>query len=694
MVKQLNKVIALLLAMTLFLSAGMVLGTSQARFNHSVTWQSVYYPAEPKLTSNRLSEEGVQVLLKDWVLEPGADTREYKIKFYATTDNIYGMFSCSTNLDCVQASLSQPDLKQQKGLHEVILTLHLTEEAYLLTETFPVSIHVSLQTVGDYSKQLWADFVVDLVPQSALEETTAPTEVPEETTAPTEVPEETTAPTEVPEETTAPTEVPEETTAPTEVPDETTAPTEVPEETTAPTEVPEETTVPTEVPEETTVPTEVPEETTAPTEVSEETTQPEEGLVALLSLRNTPDTEPMEPSDDENNASSESEETTPPSESETAAAISESEETTPPSESETTAVISESEDTTPPSESEETTPPSESEETTPPSESETVAVISESEETTPPSESETAAVISESEETTPPSESETTTPPSESEDTTPPSESETTTPPAESETTTPPAEQDPVELLQPLIQVEGTRFSWGEWMWVKITVPESASSVELLYNGTSFPAGTMYRRADGTNVIFGDPLTIQLSAEEAESWDILLNFKNIDDTEKTKQMSVTASASSSAARQIVNTQTVTFDVSRVDMENVFYVGSEAIISGSGETWVACQWNDEEMVWHIEHLTRTANGELAYVTSDDQFGLTLRLESWTEPLENGKTEERKAAVIGNPDGKAAPGSYRLVLTRKTDVTTYTAELPFFVHYKALAPASEEIGGVLQ
>ena len=647
MVKQLNKVIALLLAMTLFLSAGMVLGTSQARFNHSVTWQSVYYPAEPKLTSNRLSEEGVQVLLKDWVLEPGADTREYKIKFYATTDNIYGMFSCSTNLDCVQASLSQPDLKQQKGLHEVILTLHLTEEAYLLTETFPVSIHVSLQTVGDYSKQLWADFVVDLVPQSALEETTAPTEVPEETTAPTEVPEETTAPTEVPEETTAPTEVPEETTAPTEVPEETTAPTEVPEETTAPTEVPEE--------------------TTAPTEVSEETTQPEEGLVALLSLRNTPDTEPMEPSDDENNAYSESEETTPPSESE---------ETTPPSESETAAAISESE------------------ETTPPSESETAAAISESEDTTPPSESETAAVISESEETTPPSESETTTPPSESEDTTPPSESETTTPPAESETTTPPAEQDPVELLQPLIQVEGTRFSWGEWMWVKITVPESASSVELLYNGTSFPAGTMYRRADGTNVIFGDPLTIQLSAEEAESWDILLNFKNIDDTEKTKQMSVTASASSSAARQIVNTQTVTFDVSRVDMENVFYVGSEAIISGSGETWVACQWNDEEMVWHIEHLTRTANGELAYVTSDDQFGLTLRLESWTEPLENGKTEERKAAVIGNPDGKAAPGSYRLVLTRKTDVTTYTAELPFFVHYKALAPASEEIGGVLQ
>ena len=560
MVKQLNKVIALLLAMTLFLSAGMVLGTSQARFNHSVTWQSVYYPAEPKLTSNRLSEEGVQVLLKDWVLEPGADTREYKIKFYATTDNIYGMFSCSTNLDCVQASLSQPDLKQQKGLHEVILTLHLTEEAYLLTETFPVSIHVSLQTVGDYSKQLWADFVVDLVPQSALEETTAPTEVPEETTA--------------------------------------------------------------------------------PTEVSEETTQPEEGLVALLSLRNTPDTEPMEPSDDENNAYSESEETTPPSESETAAVISESEDTTPPSESETTAVISESEDTTPPSESETTTPPSESEETTPPS------------------------------------------------------EREETTPPAESETTTPPAEQDPVEPLQPLIQVEGTRFSWGEWMWVKITVPESASSVELLYNGTSFPAGTMYRRADGTNVIFGDPLTIQLSAEEAESWDILLNFKNIDDTEKTKQMSVTASASSSAARQIVNTQTVTFDVSRVDMENVFFVGSVAIIAGSGETWVACQWNDEELVWHIEHLTRTANGELAYVTSDDQFGLTLRLESWTEPLGNGKTEERKAAVIGNPDGKAAPGSYRLVLTRKTDVTTYTAELPFFVHYKALAPASEEIGGVLQ
>ena len=686
MVKQLNKVIALLLAMTLFLSAGMVLGTSQARFNHSVTWQSVYYPAEPKLTSNRLSEEGVQVLLKDWVLEPGADTREYKIKFYATTDNIYGMFSCSTNLDCVQASLSQPDLKQQKGLHEVMLTLHLTEEAYLLTETFPVSIHVSLQTVGDYSKQLWADFVVDLVPQSVLEETTAPTEVPEETTAPTEVPEETTAPTEVPEETTAPTEVPEETTAPTEVPEETTAPTEVPEETTAPTEVPEETTAPTEVTgettaptevsEETTVPSEVPEETTAPTEVSEETTQPEEGLVALLSLRNTPDTEPMEPSDDENNASSESEETTPPSESEAAAVVSESEETTPPSESETAAAISESE------------------ETTLPSESETTAVISESEETTPTAESEAAAAISESEDTTPPSESEDTTPPSESEETTPPSESETTTPPAESETTTPPAEQDPVEPLQPLIQVEGTRFSWGEWMWVKITVPESASSVELLYNGTSFPAGTMYRRADGTNVIFGDPLTIQLSAEEAESWDILLNFKNIDDTEKTKQMSVTASASSSAARQIVNTQTVTFDVSRVDMENVFYVGSEAIIAGSGETWVACQWNDEELVWHIEHLTRTANGELAYVTSDDQFGLTLRLESWTEPLGNGKTEERKAAVIGNPDGKAAPGSYRLVLTRKTDVTTYTAELPFFVHYKALAPASEEIGGVLQ
>ena len=456
--------------------------------------------------------------------------------------------------------------------------------------------------------------------------------MPEETTAPSEVPEETTAPTEVPEETTAPTEVPEETTAPAEVPEETTAPAEVPEETTAPTEVPEETTAPTEVPEETTAPAETPEETTVPTETSEETSFP---VMAVLHLDSTESTE-------------QSVVTT-----ETFV-----KETTLPSESETTIA---------PSESETTTAPSESETTTAPSESETITVPSESEPTTAPSESET---------------------------TTAPSESEETTAPSESEPTTPPAEQDPAEPSQPLLQVEGTRFSWGEWVTVNIAMPKGAACVELLYNGASFPAGTMYRRPDGTDVIFGDPMTIQLSAEEAENWAVLLNFKNIDEADKTMQMTVTASASSGAARQIVDSQTVTLDASRIEMENVFYVGSQAVIAGSGETRVSCEWNDEQMDWHIEHLIRDANGELTYVRSDDQFGVTFKLESWTAVLENGESVERKVAVVGNPEGKAAAGSYRLVLSRTTGMETYTAELPFFVHYKVFAPASEQIGGVLQ
>ena len=592
MVKQLNRVIAMLLAMTLIFSMYLALGTSQARYNHSVTWQSVYYPPEPKVTSNRLAEDGQLVLLKDWDLEPEANSREYTIKFYSTTDDIYGLFNCSTNLDCVEASLSQPDLKQEQGLQEITLTLHLKDEAYQLTEKFTVSIHISLQTVGSYNKQLWADFLVDLVPKTAQEETTTPTEESQETTAPTEVPEETTAPTEVPEETTAPTEVPDETTAPAETP----------------------------------------EETTVPTETSEETSFP---VMAVLHLDSTESTE-------------QSVVTT-----ETFV-----KETTLPSESETTIA---------PSESETTTAPSESETTTAPSESETITVPSESEPTTAPSESET---------------------------TTAPSESEETTAPSESEPTTPPAEQDPAEPSQPLLQVEGTRFSWGEWVTVNIAMPKGAACVELLYNGASFPAGTMYRRPDGTDVIFGDPMTIQLSAEEAENWAVLLNFKNIDEADKTMQMTVTASASSGAARQIVDSQTVTLDASRIEMENVFYVGSQAVIAGSGETRVSCEWNDEQMDWHIEHLIRDANGELTYVRSDDQFGVTFKLESWTAVLENGESVERKVAVVGNPEGKAAAGSYRLVLSRTTGMETYTAELPFFVHYKVFAPASEQIGGVLQ
>ena len=623
MVKQLNRVIAMLLAMTLIFSMYLALGTSQARYNHSVTWQSVYYPPEPKVTSNRLAEDGQLVLLKDWDLESEANSREYTIKFYSTTDDIYGLFNCSTNLDCVEASLSQPDLKQEQGVQEITLTLHLKDEAYQLKEKFTVSIHISLQTVGSYNKQLWADFLVDLVPKTAQEETTAPTEESQETTAPTEVPEETTAPTEVPEETTAPAEVPEETTAPAEVPEETTAPTEVPEETTAPAEVPEETTAPTEVPEETTAPAETPEETTVPTETSEETSFP---VMAVLHLDSTESTE-------------QSVVTT-----ETFV-----KETTLPSESETTIA---------------------------------------------PSESETTTASSESETTTAPSESETTTAPAESETTTAPAESEPTTPPSESEPTTPPAEQDPAEPSQPLLQVEGTRFSWGEWVTVNIAMPKGAACVELLYNGASFPAGTMYRWSDGTDVIFGDPMTIQLSAEEAENWAVLLNFKNIDEADKTMQMTVTASASSGAARQIVDSQTVTLDASRIEMENVFYVGSQAVIAGSGETRVSCEWNDEQMDWHIEHLIRDANGELTYVRSDDQFGVTFKLESWTAVLENGESVERKVAVVGNPEGKAAAGSYRLVLSRTTGMETYTAELPFFVHYKVFAPASEQIGGVLQ
>ena len=113
-----------------------------------------------------------------------------------------------------------------------------------------------------------------------------------------------------------------------------------------------------------------------------------------------------------------------------------------------------------------------------------------------------------------------------------------------------------------------------------------------------------------------------------------------------------------------------------------------------EQFRAPEWNDEQMDWHIEHLIRDANGELTYVRSDDQFGVTFKLESWTAVLENGESVERKVAVVGNPEGKAAAGSYRLVLSRTTGMETYTAELPFFVHYKVFAPASEQIGGVLQ
>ena len=547
MVKQLNRVIALLLAMTLVLSMGLALGNTQARYDYNVTWQSVYYPPEPKVVSNRLSEEGQTILLKEWVLDPTANTREYKIKFHTNTDNIFGTFDCSTNLDCVGASLSQAELQKGSGTQEITLTLQLKEEAYLLTEAFPVNIHVSLQALGDYSKVLWADFVVDLVPQPVQEETTAPTVEPEDTTAPEEVPEETTAPEEVPEETTAPEEVPEETTAPEEVPEETTVPVEIPEETTAPAEVPEETTDPEEELEETTIPVEIPGETTAPQE------------------------EPVAP-------------------------------------------INEN----------------------------IVPVVNEN----------------------------------------------------ANDATAPPAEQDlPAESL-PLMEVEETHFSWSEWVSVKITVPADAELVELLYNGSTFPAGTMYRQADGSNILFGDPMTIQLSAEEMRNWDVLLNFKNIEESDKSMQMSITASASSGVTRQILDTQTVTLDASRIAMENVFSLGSCAVIAGAGEVQVSCDWNDEALEWHIEHFVRDENEDLSYVQRDDNFGLTFELEKWTTVLENGETADRTVAVISNADGSADPGSYRLVLSRTSGMETYTAELPFFVHYKTLTPASEELGGMLQ
>ena len=558
MVKQLNRVIALLLAMTLVLSMGLALGNTQARYDYNVTWQSVYYPTEPKVVSNRLAENGQTVLLKEWVLDPAANTREYKINFHTNTDNIFGMFDCSANLDCVEASLSQTELKKGSGAQEITLTLHLKDEAYLLEETFPVSIHVSLQAMGDYNKLLWADFIVDLVPQPAQEETTAPTVVPEETTAPEEVPGETTAPEEVPEETTIPEEVPEETTVPEEVPEETTAPEEVPSETTAPAES-ETTTPPSES------------ETTAPAEVPAETTAPEEPTVPVES----------------------------------------------PSE---------------------TTVP----------EGEPVALINED---TEPVENEPNLKVL-------------------------------------------PTDQDPPAESLPLMEVEEDYFSWSEWVSVKIAVPADAEMVELLYNGAYFPAGTMCRRTDGSSVLFGDPMPIQLSAEEASNWDVLLNFKNIEESDKSMQMSITASASSGITRQIVDTQTVTLDASRIAMENVFSLGSWAVIMGAGEVRVPCDWNNEALEWHIEHYVRDDNGELTYVQSDDNFGLTFELEEWTTVLENGETVDRKLAVIDNGDGSADPGSYRLVLSRTSGMETYTAELPFFIHYKTHTPASEELGGMLQ
>lgn len=223
-------------------------------------------------------------------------------------------------------------------------------------------------------------------------------------------------------------------------------------------------------------------------------------------------------------------------------------------------------------------------------------------------------------------------------------------------------ETAPQTELSVLQQQQDLAFAWEEKLLFSIDAGEHADTLELMYNGDSFPQGTCYSTDSEKWFVLGDPMTIKIPVAAATPVKIALDFSGTDVTPP-QSVNFTAMAylNETMTGQINFAAPVTREPLAINAPEI-----TAVINGNETLTLPITGDSTGFSWQIQHLTQTDKG-IAYTQTEN---LTVRMQE----------DGAKALVISNEAGTAKAGTYRLTLTRKDDgVIIATCYFDFFIHY---------------
>lgn len=130
--KQLHKVVLFAFCMVTLLNVYLSVGTTQARYDNSISWRGVYTPTTVEIETGILSEEGYPVIMADWEIDPkAADSQKtYNIRATAPNGKAEGSLSCQVENDSsyLDAWLDTDILNIDEDGEAFALTLRFTDD--------------------------------------------------------------------------------------------------------------------------------------------------------------------------------------------------------------------------------------------------------------------------------------------------------------------------------------------------------------------------------------------------------------------------------------------------------------------------------------------------------------------------------------------------------------------------------------
>ena len=130
--KQLHKVVLFAFCMVTLLNVYLSVGTTQGRYDNSISWRGVYTPTTVEIETEILSEEGYPVIMADWEINPKAadSQRTYNIRVTAQNGKAEGKLSCQVenNPHYLDAWLDTDILTIDEDGEAFALTLRFTDD--------------------------------------------------------------------------------------------------------------------------------------------------------------------------------------------------------------------------------------------------------------------------------------------------------------------------------------------------------------------------------------------------------------------------------------------------------------------------------------------------------------------------------------------------------------------------------------
>ncbi len=223
---------------------------------------------------------------------------------------------------------------------------------------------------------------------------------------------------------------------------------------------------------------------------------------------------------------------------------------------------------------------------------------------------------------------------------------------------TPYSENEEKELLES--GAYPSEISSKEEFLLEVNVPENANLIKLGYNGGAFPSYVRYRTDDGQYVKLGRSEKIEISAKS--SIDIYIDFSQ---TQENLPESVSIKVEAYKGDIQLTEKEIQIKTT-LNPLSAKYDLSQMIIHHDGEISFQLAGENEKTILKVQKFS-SADGQMAYVEDENNFGLNVKTE-------NG------VLSISNLAGKAKAGTYRIVLLREQNGhELIRIEIPFFIHY---------------